>query len=199
VTEQAVRERRASRVRARAGGVDVRVCASRRPHADLEDGEDGDGVGGGDEGAKGEAGEHAHRVAQPHLAGREHQPAHHKRGEEGADESKEHRRPEVCHKGLDVHVVAGLEDDGREEPGHEELEVELLVRADHLVASEDGAVRHAGADEDSDARLRQPGDLIDLEDVAADEGGAKGEDADDVAPFDFGFLDRLGLELRLLF
>ena len=95
--------------------------------------------------------------------------------------------------GTHVHVVAGLEDDGRQQPGHEELKVKLFVLRNDFVAGSNRRERHAGANQDANACLWQSRHVVQLEDVAANEGAAKSENANDKAPLGLGFLDGLCL------
>ena len=166
----------------------------------LEDGEHSHRVGRRDERAEGERSEHGHRVAQPHLAGLPDHEADDEAGENCAHEGEEDGRPEVVEERTDVHVVAGLEDDRRDQKRHEELEVELVVLRHFIVAHHDGHAGDEGAHEHADASLGKVVNVVLLEDVAADEGGAEGKNANHIPPFDVGLLHciRLRLRLRLL-
>jgi hypothetical protein len=120
------------------GIVEDRLAEDHREEVDLdaerlEDGEDGDGVGGGDERAERQRSQHAERVAQTELPRFPDEATHDKRGGKRADEGKEHGRDEVVDEGRHVHVVAGLEDDGWQQPNHEELKVEAIVLRHRVV------------------------------------------------------------------
>ena len=137
--------------------------------AHREDGKDGHRVGGGDERAEREAGEHAHRVADAELATGIDDPADHEGRRESTDEGEEHGGPQVLYEGDDLHVEAGIEDDRWEQPRHEELEVELFVGGDGVVAGSDGKVRHEEAEHDAHARLGQPRDVHRLDNEPTDD------------------------------
>ena len=165
----------------------------------LEDGEHSHRVGRRDERAEGERSEHGHRVAQPHLAGLPDHEADDEAGEDGAHEGEEDGRPDVVEERTDVHVVAGLEDDWRDQERHEELEVELIVLRHFLVAHRNGHGGDEHAHEHADACLGQNVDVVLLEDVAADERATEGKNANHIPPFDVGLLLCLRLRLRLRF
>mmetsp|Transcript_45288 Transcript_45288/g.119394 ORF Transcript_45288/g.119394 Transcript_45288/m.119394 type:complete len:666 (+) Transcript_45288:595-2592(+) len=163
----------------------------------LEDSEDGHGVGGRDERAKDERREQRERIADAQLPRVPHDPADNERRTERADERVKHRRTNVVDKCLGVHVEARLEDDGREQIDHEELEVKLLVVDHRCVAHGGGHARRQHPHEHTDARFRQAREVLALQPLPDAEGGRQRQDADDARPFEAHLLYLL-LLLQLL-
>eukprot|EP00966_Prymnesium_polylepis_P001793 41082-Prymnesium_polylepis.1 len=106
------------------------------------------------------------------------------RGGHPPDEGEEHGRPRVEEEGLHVHVEARLEDDRRQQPNHEELEVELLL-GEHLVLLEQqGRASAQCPHHHADRGLWDEVDVLALEDRADDKRRAEREDADDIGGLD---------------
>mmetsp|Transcript_19779 Transcript_19779/g.46685 ORF Transcript_19779/g.46685 Transcript_19779/m.46685 type:complete len:348 (-) Transcript_19779:33-1076(-) len=165
-------------------------------HAEsLEHREHGHRVGRRDERAERQRGQAAHRVADARLAGIDHEPSHGKGGHDGTDEGEERGGEDVVEEGLAVHVVARLEDDGGQQPDHEELKVEAHVRHHHPAVRhlEDG--RRGDAEQHGHARLGQVVEVERLKVVRNQEGEDQADQANHDRPLERDHLDLLLLHL----
>ena len=163
-----------------------------------EDGQHGHGVCRRDERSEGERREHPEWIAVTGLARVVHDATDDEGGGEGADESEKHGGSEVGQEGLHVHVVARVEDDGRQQEHHEKLKVELLVRCDDRQVASGGNAGGEGAHEDADAGLWEPVYVIVLENVPEDERARERDQAEHKSKLDAGLLDGLLLGRVLL-
>lgn len=90
----------------------------------LENGEDGDGVGGGDEGAVGEGLKEVQLEGPVINADKVDEVAEDGCGDDGTDEGEGEDATDVEPKFFLLQVIAGFENDGRQEQEEEELVVE---------------------------------------------------------------------------